>query len=338
MTKEIQIYQEPAYGFNKNGEYNRIIGNSLFMQEVYRIIYRIADMSITALITGETGTGKELVAKALHFNSRRQKNPFVAVNCAGIPTELLESELFGYMRGAFTGAHKDTPGYFEAANDGTIFLDEIGDMPLALQVKILRIIEDKNFSRIGSRKTQTLDARVIAATNKELEVEIEKGNFRRDLYYRLNKIDIKMPPLRERGYDIDRLANYFSKMYSQEYYQDPGKFILDDDAAKLLRSHHWPGNVRELENTMERSIVIHPYGLDITDKVILTEDYLWQFLSKPKTTSEPVNPTFPRLKREESELRLIIETINRCGGNKSKAALALGITRESLYGKLKKLE
>src|SRR6266542_1311636 len=231
-----------------------LFGNSERMAEVRDLINRVADTDVTVLIRGESGTGKELVARALAASSLRRDKPFVKVNCAALPTELLESELFGFERGAFTGAIQHKPGKFEFANHGTLFLDEIGDMSLALQAKLLQVLQDGEFSRLGGKRDVRVDVRIIAATNRDLERGVADGQFREDLYFRLNVVSISLPPLRERRQDIPALTEYFLKKYSVRYNKRYAE--LSADAMRLFMEYDWPGNVRELENVSKRAVVL----------------------------------------------------------------------------------
>jgi DNA-binding NtrC family response regulator len=232
---------------------DNIIGNSSQMQEIYKTIGRIAESKATVLIQGESGTGKELVANAVHYNSLRKNGPFIKMNCAALPETLLESELFGHEKGSFTGAVSARRGKFEAAHDGTIFLDEIGEMSPMLQSKLLRVLQDQTFDRVGGNQSITVDVRVIAATNKHLEEEVKKGKFREDLYYRLNVVFIQIPPLRNRKEDIIPLIEYFLRKYSSEAKSE--SIGISKAVVELLLNYDWPGNVRELENVIERSMV-----------------------------------------------------------------------------------
>ena len=232
-------------------DFANIIGSSPIMQKLFERMKRIANTDSTALVLGESGTGKELVARALHFNSQRKDKPFIPVNCAAIPENLLESELFGYVKGAFTGAIRDKIGKFEAANMGSIFLDEIGTMPMHLQTKLLRVLQEQEVERIGSTKTIQLDVRVISATNLNLEEEVKKGNFREDLYYRLNVIPIHLPPLRERTEDILSLLKHFIEKNCTDMKRP--LMSISNEALEMLEAYRWPGNVRELENVVEES-------------------------------------------------------------------------------------
>ncbi|MBM4137057.1 MAG: sigma-54-dependent Fis family transcriptional regulator [Nitrospira sp.] len=250
LKENIQLQRALYDRFSIEG----IIGSSKKMQEAVEIMKKISSSSATVLILGESGTGKELVARAIHYNSQRKTKPFIAVNCTAIPENLIESELFGYEPGSFTGATSRNIGLFEAANGGTIFLDEIGDLPALTQSKILRVLQDKEIRRIGSRESIKADVRIIAATNKDLEEEISKKNFREDLYYRLKVITIELPPLRERKEDIPELVVFFIKKYNQEF----GKRIkgIEEKAIKALIEYHWPGNIRQLESVVERAVIM----------------------------------------------------------------------------------
>ncbi|MCJ7484280.1 MAG: sigma-54 dependent transcriptional regulator, partial [Thermodesulfovibrionales bacterium] len=231
-----------------------IVGHSAGLVEALEVMKKVSSSHITVLILGESGTGKELAARAIHYNSSRRAKPFIAVNCAAIPENLIESELFGYEPGAFTGATSRSIGLFEASNNGTIFLDEIGDLPALTQSKILRVLQDKEIRRLGSRESIKINVRIIAATNKDLEKEIEHKNFREDLYYRLKVITIDLPPLRERKEDMPELVSFFIKKFNQEF----GKRVKDieENALKALRDYHWPGNIRQLESVIERAVLM----------------------------------------------------------------------------------
>jgi DNA-binding NtrC family response regulator len=244
-----------------------IVGGSPKMQAIYKLVERVADSRATVLIRGESGTGKELIARALHQNSPRASKPFVAVSCAALPETLLESELFGYEKNAFTGATAAKPGRFELADQGTLFLDEIGDIPAATQIKLLRVLQEWEFERIGGTKTLKVNVRLVAATNKDLEKAVQEGKFREDLYYRLNIVAIHLPTLRERPEDIPELCAFFLKKYCQENGRKLAQ--VDSKAMTLLQAYAWPGNVRELENAIERAVV-----LSDRDAVTLTADLL----------------------------------------------------------------
>ena len=231
-----------------------IIGQSTSLAEVFKVLGKVAPTDSTVLVTGESGTGKELLVRALHANSRRADKPFVPINCGAIPKELLESELFGHEKGAFTHAIRSRPGRFEMADGGTIFLDEIGEMELSLQVKILRVLQEKEIERVGGTGCKKVDVRIVAATNRDLEVEVAAGRFREDLYYRLNVIPLHLPPLRQRGNDVLLLARYFLNHFCTKKARDP--MLLDETTRRILAAYNWPGNVRELENFMERLSIL----------------------------------------------------------------------------------
>ena len=231
-----------------------IIGQSTSLAEVFKVLGKVAPTDSTVLVTGESGTGKELLVRALHANSRRADKPFVPINCGAIPKELLESELFGHEKGAFTHAIRSRPGRFEMADGGTIFLDEIGEMELSLQVKILRVLQEKEIERVGGTGCKKVDVRIVAATNRDLEVEVAAGRFREDLYYRLNVIPLHLPPLRQRGNDVLLLARYFLNHFCTKKAREP--MLLDETTRRILAAYNWPGNVRELENVMERLSIL----------------------------------------------------------------------------------
>ncbi len=311
-----------------------IIGRSSGMLEVYKLVDKVAELSLTVLLLGESGTGKELFAKAIHRLSRRREKPFVAINCGAIPENLLEDELFGHVKGAFTGAISDKPGKFEVANGGTLFLDEISTMTPALQVKLLRVLQEKEVERIGENKVRKVDVRVIAATNENLESLIKKGEFREDLYFRLNVFPIKIPPLRERREDIPILATYILRTFCNEEGIGEKRFSLT--ALRILEAYDYPGNVRELENIVKRSAV-----MAVKRDVILPED-LPEEVKKVKlddTSKELI------LNEEASSLtgyvqtiekKLILQTLEKTNWNKKKAAELLKIKRTTLLEKIKK--
>src|SRR4051812_28095145 len=234
-------------------QFENIIGRSAAMQEIFATVMRVAPSRATVLLAGESGVGKDLIARAIHFHSPRKDRPFVKINCTALPENLMESELFGYEKGAFTGANASKPGKFEQADTGTVMLDEIGDVPANVQVKLLRVLQEREFERLGSNKTLHIDVRVVAATNRDLRAALEEGTFREDLYYRLNVVPLEIPPLRERREDIPYLARHFVEKYSRE---TAGELTgITDAAIEKLMTYSWPGNVRELENVIERSIV-----------------------------------------------------------------------------------
>ena len=312
-----------------NHSFGEIIGKTKKMQLLFTHIQTAVAGDITVLIQGETGTGKELVAKSIHDNSQRKAAPFLAVNCAAIPAELIESELFGHERGAFTGATERRTGKFEQANTGTLFLDEIGDMPLTLQVKLLRVLQEREFQRIGGASNISIDIRVLAATNRDLQISIQQGFFRPDLYHRLAAFPITVPPLRERREDIAILADHFLKKYAAA----AGKPIRDisTDALQMLMQHNFPGNVRELENVIERAVLY-----ETTDRLQPQSLLLHQTQegSQP-AISNPMDTTVI-LPLDEVERRAIVQALKVTRNNISHTARALGIDRTTLYRKMKK--
>lgn len=316
------------YGFEN------IIGASDELGEVLNLIGRVADTDSTILILGESGTGKELIARAIHYNSRRADRLLVPVNCGAIPESLLESELFGHVRGSFTGAVNSKRGRFEMASGGTIFLDEIGDMSLRLQVKILRVLQERKFEPVGSTKTVEVDVRIITATNQNLEKLVEKGEFREDLYYRLNVIPVVIPPLRQRTGDIPILIDHFLKVYSEANSLPPPS--LTDDALEIFANYRWPGNVRELENTIERLVVLHP-GREIS-AAELPEKFLEASETVVKHASFHIPESGISLKNavDDFENTLILKALEKTGWNKNKAAHLLRLNRTTLVEKIKK--
>ncbi len=307
--------------------FSNIIGKSNEMKRIFHLIETVRDSDLNVLITGETGTGKELVAKAIHFNSHRNEGPIVTVNCTAIPQTLLESELFGFERGAFTNAYAKHIGKFERAMGGTIFLDEIGDLSLDLQSKLLRIIEEKEIERIGSTKKIKLDFRLITATNRDLQKEVKRGNFREDLFFRLHVIHIKLPPLRERTEDIPLLVAHYIESASKQ--EKKHVTSVSPEAMAAFIEYQWRGNVRELGNVIAKSVLISK------DEVITLDDLPVEF-RRMQRRDELIHSPLSEASLKEVERELIINTLKKVHGNKSKAAKMLGITRKSLYTKLKK--
>jgi two-component system response regulator AtoC len=323
-----------------------LIGASQAIQRIRALIRQVADSDLNVIIAGETGVGKELVAQSLHLLSERRNKPLVKVNCAAIPSQLLESELFGYERGAFTGADSMKSGKFELAHGGTILLDEIGDMPLSLQAKMLQVLQDFQFSRLGGRKDLKVDCWVLAATNQELEQRVSAGLFREDLYYRLNIIRISVPPLRERPEDIEPLIQHFADRFAERV-DKPRLQFLDDGAVAFLRRYSWPGNVRELKHTVERLMLLGDW-----------ETVSAELLAREKREGRPVPPVplaspptahdgrpeqreFPSLREvkkqatREAETRLISAVLKDTGWNRRRAAKMLGISYKALLYKIK---
>jgi two-component system response regulator PilR (NtrC family) len=310
-----------------------IVGNSRVMQRVYELIAQIANTKANVVITGESGTGKEMVARAIHEGGERCSQPFVVVNCAAIPENLLESELFGHVKGAFTGAVQNKTGLFEAASGGTLFLDEVGELPLSLQVKLLRAIQEKSFRRVGGTRDQSADVRIVAATNRLLDEDVKAGRFREDLYYRLNVIEIPLPPLRERPDDIALLVDHFIEKYAREL----GKEVAgcSDEAMKKLLGYRFPGNVRELENVIERAVALS------REATIALESLPPALLNPPlpgRTTRIPPEGVNLDGLMEEYERSLLLEALIPARGVKKKAAQLLGISFRSFRYRLEKLE
>ena len=300
------------------------------MMEARQIIREAARVDVTVLVTGETGTGKELVARAIHHFSGRRTGPFVKVNCAAMPRELLESELFGFERGAFTGAHKLKIGKFEAAHNGTMFLDEIGDLHPALQAKLLHVLQDGEFSRIGGKSTLSVDVRVLAATNQDLERAVAEGRFREDLYYRLNVVHVFVPPLRERVTEIPMLVNYFVDRYSKLYRRDG--FVIPSEVMHRLTRHRYPGNVRELENLVKRMIVLDdPY----LTRIPLPEPGVSTELASALPQPEPSLKEIARRASQAAEREAIARMLEQTGWNRVRAARALRISYRALLYKIK---
>jgi DNA-binding NtrC family response regulator len=306
-------------------DFHQLIGKSPLMQKIYDLIERVSDSSSSVLITGESGTGKELVAKALHYNGLRKGSPFLAVNCAAIPETLLESELFGYKKGAFTDARSDKKGLLFEANEGTLFLDEITEMPLTLQAKVLRVIEEKEVRPLGDTSSYSIDVRIISTTNKDIKPLIQGGRFREDLYYRLKVIDIELPPLRKRKEDIPLLIQHFINKFNREMKKRTSG--ISEGALRILLNYSWPGNVRELENILHRAITLSQH------EAVLPED-----LPASLTQEEDENLMGKALQEEytldQLEKEYIRKVLVKVEGNKSRAAQILGLDRKTLYRKL----
>ena len=300
--------------------FENIITKSAKMQRVIEVIKVVAKSNATVLITGESGTGKELVARAIHSQSNRHSKPFIAVSCAALPESLLESELFGHEKGSFTGAYAQKKGKFEFAEGGTLFLDEIGEMSANIQVHLLRVLEEKEFTRVGGNEPIRVDVRVISATNKDLRRAMDKQEFREDLYYRLNVVNVELPPLRERKEDVPLLAQHFLSKFASENRKEISGF--SPEATQLLLDYDWPGNVRELENAIERA-------------VILARDSLITGYDLSQESGSPAYSTAPSKNLKEVEEEHISNVLRRVGGNYSEAARILGISRMTLYNKAK---
>lgn len=310
--------------------FENFIGKSPAMQKIFSLIRQVADTRSTVLVTGESGTGKELVARAIHYSSSRRNRPFVTVNCGALPEALLESELFGYMKGAFTGAVSNKQGLFEAADGGTIFLDEISATTPALQIKLLRVLQEKEFKRVGGTSDIKVDVRVIAASNRDLEAEVENGGFREDLFYRLNVIPIHLPPLRERKEDIPLLTDFFLKKFSSDR-----RISISPEAMNLLVSYHWPGNVRELENTIERLVILAPGNTIAADQVP-------DSIKGNHPCSELIPSDIPdqgldlEALLKNAERTLMRKALEKAGGVKTEAAKLLGLSFRSFRHRLQK--
>jgi two-component system response regulator PilR (NtrC family) len=331
LLKQKNLMQENKYlreQIDQKFNFNHIIGESPAMKEVYKMVERVSDATSNILITGPSGTGKELVARAIHANGPRSSKPFIAINCGAIPRDLVESELFGHRKGAFTGAISDKDGVFVAANKGTVFLDEIGEIPLNQQVNLLRVIQEREVKPIGSNKMVSFDTRILAATNKNLEQEVGKGNFREDLYYRLNVVEIPLPTLQERKDDIPLLAQHFLKKYSRELNR-PVQGITGEAMGALI-SFEWKGQVRELENIIERAVLLGDHEFitldDLPHSIRESDgDFSYDFDSL-----EGAVQTF--------EKHHILSMLKRTDGNKAEAARLLGIDPSTLYRKMERMD
>lgn len=316
-TKRKKAIQLPA---TKRNRYEDMIGASEAFQKITDIIERVKDNKATILIEGESGTGKELVARAIHYSGKFARGPFIAVNCAAIPENLLEAELFGYSKGAFTGANENRNGFFQAANNGTLFLDEIGNASMAVQTKLLRALQEKQITKIGSQKVEKIDVRIIAATNSNLIESVADKSFREDLYYRLTVVQIHVPPLRDRKSDIPLLVARFIRKYGVEYKER--LLQITDDAVQMLQRHNWPGNIRELENVIQSAVIMSDGKIDIQS----FPDYLKYKIDFPERSF---------LTLQEMEKEYIIKVLAATGDNKTKAAEILQIDRKTLRQKLK---
>ncbi|HDM78876.1 MAG TPA: sigma-54-dependent Fis family transcriptional regulator [Deltaproteobacteria bacterium] len=329
---------------------SKIIGKSPQIVKIRELINQVAGTNLNVLICGESGVGKELVAQELYLRSPRAKKPFVKINCAAIPRELLESELFGYSKGAFTGANQDKPGKFEMANQGVLFLDEIGDMPLELQAKLLQVLQDGQFSRLGSPRDLKVDTWIMAATNQDLEENIRKGTFREDLYYRLNIIKIYIPPLRERKEDINLLINYFYKEFRKEYPKT--RFQLTREIRSYLEEYPWPGNVRELRNVVQRLVILRDWQTLKAELEMRRQEGVREYKKEtpaeqpaPKKDTEETDQeelgVFLPLKEvkrraiEEAERKAILSVLHKTNWNRRKAAEILQISYKALLYKIK---
>jgi len=326
LREEVKRLTEEVGHARTAGE---LVGKSATMRKVYELIHRVSDTESSVLLTGESGTGKELVARALHSQSDRANRPFIAINCAAVPANLLESELFGHVRGAFTDAKTSRKGLFERAHGGTVLLDEIGEMPMAMQPTLLRVLQERRLRPVGGSTEISFDTRILAATNRDLESDVEEGRFREDLFYRLNVVEIHVPPLRTRGNDILQLAQHFVDVLSKRM----GKPVegITAEAAKKLLDYDWPGNVRELENAIERAVTLTRFDR------ITVEDLPERISAYQSTRINPIDVDAEQvLPLEELEKRYIERVLKVVGGNKTRAARLLGLDRRTLYRKLER--
>ncbi len=326
-----------------------IVGHDPRLTSIIHVVKKIASLKTSVLIHGESGTGKELVAQAIHFNGARRHNPFVAINCAALPETLLESEFFGHERGAFTGAHALQKGKFELANHGTLFLDEIGDMPLSLQVKLLRVLQEQKFSRVGGEKEINVDVRVIAATNRNLEEAVQQKSFREDLFYRLNVIPVTLPPLRERKSDIPQLVDHFMNRFAKRHHLP--KLELNDDDMEMLTNHPWAGNIRELQNAIEKAVVLQDkdalfsgaFSTSSRDdvpvsahtgggEVAVNDDQFLLDLGEDSTIRQLSEVA------ADAQRAAVIRALKLCKGNKSEASKRLGVSYKTLFNKIDDLQ
>lgn len=330
LMKQKKLVQENRYlreQIDQEFNFNHIIGESPAMKEVYRMVRRVSEAASNVLITGPSGTGKELVARAIHSNSQRSSKPFIAINCGAIPKDLVESELFGHKKGAFTGAISDKDGVFVAANKGTVFLDEVAEIPLGQQVNLLRVIQEREVKPIGSNQMVPFDTRIIAATNKDLENEVEEGYFREDLYYRLNVVEIALPTLQERKEDIPLLAHHFLKKYSRELNR-PVKGITSEAMGALI-AFEWKGQVRELENIIERAVLLGD------DEFITLDDLPGSIRNSKGDFNYDAGSL--EVAVETFEKHHILSVLKRTDGNKTEAARLLGIDPSTLYRKMERM-
>jgi two-component system, NtrC family, response regulator AtoC len=330
LRRENSELKDRISKISDNYNFGNMMAKSKAMQSVFKIAEKAAKFNTTVLITGESGTGKELVAKGIHFSSERARKPFVPVNCGGIPETLLESELFGYKKGAFTGADRDKSGLFEVAEGGTLFLDEIGDMPISLQVKLLRVLQEREIQPVGSTRGKKIDVRIVAATAMDLSRAIKEGNFREDLFYRLNVLPIELPALRDRPEDIPLLAQNFIRKFNRKLKTQIKR--IDPAAMSLLLSYHWPGNVRQLENQIERAMVL-------TDRETLYPENFTQEINQVGGDGGQIQWTFEgcslKAAQKMIEKRLITKALEVTEGNRTRAAELLEISHPSLLAKMK---
>jgi transcriptional regulator with PAS, ATPase and Fis domain len=324
VIRDITLLRDLERELRERHWFQNMIGKNKRMQDIYRLLEDLANIETTVLITGESGTGKELVAKALHYSGQRAFNPFITVNCSALTESLLESELFGHVKGAFTGAIHDKQGRFQAADQGTILLDEIGDISPLIQLKLLRVLQEKVFERVGESNPQKVNVRIIACTNKDLKEKVRKGEFREDLYYRLKVVEVSIPPLRDRLEDIPLLVNHFCDIFNKRFQKEIDG--LSNEVLNKVMSYHWPGNVRELEHVIEHAFVLC-HGRVITLEHIPSE-------VRDCGNSDKIMRQKNYVK-DSIGAQEILRALNETGGNKAKAARLLGISRPTLYRKNK---
>jgi DNA-binding NtrC family response regulator len=341
VEKGLEEYQLKSENRRLRGElqekyhFSNLVGNSPSMQNIYRLIGAVSQKTSTVLIEGETGTGKELIARAIHYSGPRKNQPLVSVNCGAIPANLLEDELFGHVKGAFTSAHQHRIGRFEQANHGTLFLDEVSNMPTDLQVKLLRVLQEREFQRVGSAETVKVDVRIVAATNTNLLEAVEKGEFREDLYYRLNVIPIQVPPLRQRHEDIPLLVAHFTKRYCTE--QQLQLKRVSHESIKYLMSYEWPGNIRQLQNAVEMAVTLSGDRdlLDLGDFPVVARQS--PGTNPPQAIDIPDDGIHFNTIVSDLEKRLILQSLQVSGGNKKKAASLLHLKRTTFVEKLRRM-
>jgi two-component system, NtrC family, response regulator HydG len=324
VIRDITVLRDMERELREKHQYQNIIGKSKKMQDIFALLEELADLETTVLLTGESGTGKELIAKALHYSGHRAFKPFMAVNCSALAESLLESELFGHVKGAFTGAINSRQGRFQAANGGTILLDEVGDISPLIQLKLLRVLQEKEFERVGEATAQKVDVRVIASTNKNLQEKIKRGEFREDLFYRLKVVEIHLPPLRERLDDVPLLADHFRQSFNRRFKKNIEG--ISSDVLATFMDYHWPGNVRELEHVIERAFVLCHGGMIVMEHLP----------TEIRHRKAPAVPMAAGTRTDKpTQAQNIIDALNQTFWNKSKAAAALGISRQTLYRKMK---
>ncbi len=323
LLNELKISNRNLRERLRSNSQGAIVGSSRPMKTVFRMIRKVSPTDLSVLILGETGTGKELVAREIHRLSDRTKQPFVSINCGAIPENLLESELFGHKKGSFTGAVADKVGRFEAANGGTLFLDEIGEMPMPLQVKLLRVLQERVIERVGELSPRPVDIRVVSATNKDLEVEIREGRFREDLYYRLNEIAIELPPLRERGEDIHELARFFLQRFADQYDSKARGFT--NECVRAMTHYYWPGNVRQLENRMKKAVIM-------SDRALINADDMGIVAGTKREIRELDVAT------EQFKIQYIREALELNNWNKAETARDLGVDPRTIFRYIEKFE